>query len=138
MDLKTLLDIYDQELDNLDNPDTIIDLEVLSQEMVAEKTGNLMVMLISNSTRNMRRKLVRCFIEALDRESIKAHVEFKRALLRGFTTGAFSDANLVSDEHKKLLKGHWEIIKKTWQITDEERQIVNNLISNSRGIKQAS
>lgn len=129
MDLKTLLDIYDQELENLDNTENIIDLEVLSQELVAEKTGNLMVLLISNSTRNMRRKLVRRFIEAMDREAVKAHVEFKRALLRGYTSGAFDNADLISDEHKKLLKEHWTIIKGTWAMSDEDQAIVSGIVS---------
>lgn len=138
MDLRTLLDIYDQELENLDNPGKIIELEVLSQELIARKTGNLLVLLISNSTRNMRRKLVRRFIETMDREAVKAHVESKRALLRGYTTGAFSDVDLIPEEHKKLLISHWDIIKKSWQISDEERQIVNDLISGKKGTTVAS
>jgi DNA-binding FadR family transcriptional regulator len=132
MDLKEFLDIYDQELENLDNPEKIIELEVLAQEKVAEKTGNLIVLLISNSTRKMRRKMVQRFVEALDRKAVKAHVEFKRALLRGYTSGAFQDAGVISDEHKKLLKAHRDIIRQTWSISDEEQAIVSRVVSDEK------
>lgn len=133
MDVKRLIDIYDQELENLDNPEKIIELEVLSQEMVAEKSGNLLIQLISNSTRQMRLKLVRRFIEALDRDGVKAHVEYKRALLRGFNTGAFHDPNVIAEEHKKLLKAHWEIIRSTWKISPEEQKLVRRMLAGGSG-----
>lgn len=129
MDLKEFIDIYDQELDNLDNQEKLVELEVLTQEMVAEKTGSLLIQLISNSTRQMRVKIVRRFIQALDHATIKGHIEFKRALVRGFTTGAFPDGQLIAEEHKKLLKSHWEIIKKTWHVSEQEQEIMRRVLS---------
>lgn len=138
MDLKALIDIYDQELENIDDPEKIIELEVFSQEMVAEKTGNLLIQLISNSTRQMRVKLVRRFVQALSREKIRSHVEFKRALLRGYTTGAFSDASRIPEEHKKLLKMHWEVVRGTWKISDAEQEIVRRMLADGVEKKAAS
>lgn len=138
MDLKALIDIYDQELENLDNPGKIVELEVLTQEIVAEKTGNLLIQLISNSTRQMRVKIVRRFVQALSREEIKGHVEFKRALLRGYTTGVFNDAGRIPEEHKKLLKMHWEVVRGTWKISDAEQELVRKILGDGGEKKTAS
>jgi DNA-binding FadR family transcriptional regulator len=120
MDLKGFIDIYDQELENLDHPEKIIELEVLSQDKIAEKTGNLLILLISNSTRKMRLKMVRRLVEVLDRKAIKDHVEFKRSLLRGYMSGALRDIETIPGEHKKLLKEYWDIMRRAWPVTDKE------------------
>lgn len=138
MDLKAFIDIYDQELENLDNPEKIVELELLSQEKVAEKTGNLLVLLLSNSTRKMRRKILHRLMEVLDREAIKAHVEFKRSLLRGYISGAIQDAGVISDEHQKLLRAHWDVIKRTVRISDEEQAVVKRVLSDGKRAKTAS
>lgn len=138
MDMKQFIDIFDQELEHLDDREKIVELEVLTQELIAEKTGNLLILLISNSTRQMRLKIVRLFIAAMDRAAIKAHVEFKRALVRGYVTGAISDRNLLGEEHRKLLQRHWEKIKGQWGISAEEREIVHRVLSADAGTKAAS
>jgi DNA-binding FadR family transcriptional regulator len=129
MALKQFVDLLDAELENLDDREKIVELEVLSQEMIAENTGNLLVLLISNSTRQMRLQIVRRFIGAMQRDAIKAHVEYKRALVRGFMTGTIQDPNLLAEGQRNLLKAHWEAIKGTWQITKEERAIVRRVLS---------
>lgn len=129
MAIKQFVDLLDAELDNLDNPEKIVELEVLSQEMIAQNTGNLLVLLISNSTSQMRLQIVRRFIGSMQRDEIKAHVEYKRALVRGFMTGAISDPNVLADGQRNLLKRHWEAIRGKWAISKEERDIVQQVLS---------
>jgi DNA-binding FadR family transcriptional regulator len=129
MALKQFVDILDAELENLDDREKIVELEVASQEMIAENTGNLLVLLISNSTRQMRLQIVRRFIGAMQRDAIKAHVEVKRALVRGFMTGTIQDPNLLAEGQRKLLKAHWEAIKGKWQISRAEQAIVRQVLS---------
>ncbi|GAB6095849.1 FadR/GntR family transcriptional regulator [Desulfatiferula olefinivorans] len=124
MGIKEFMDIFDEELEHLHDRERIIALEVLSQDMVAEKCGNLLMLLISNSTRQMRNKLVRLFVNMVDDEVLKSHVEFKRALLRGYQTGEISDPDIFSTEHKKLLGLHQGLIKKLRPITEKERELV--------------
>lgn len=129
MAMKRFVDVFDAELENLDNREKIVELEVLSQEMIAENAGNLLVLLLSNSTRQMRLQIVRRFIGAMQRDDIKAHVEYKRALIRGFMTGTIHDPNLLAEGQRNLLKKHWEAIRGTWQFSKEEGAIVQQALS---------
>ncbi|MDA8139999.1 MAG: GntR family transcriptional regulator [Desulfobacteraceae bacterium] len=131
MAMKQFVDVFDAELENLDNPEKIVELEVLSQEMIAQNTGNLLVLLLSNSTRQMRQQIVRRFIGAMGREEIKAHVEYKRALLRGYMAGTIQDINLLAEGQRNLLQKHWENIKGSWQISSEDQAIVQQMLSAS-------
>jgi DNA-binding FadR family transcriptional regulator len=132
MDLKEFNDIYDQELENLYSSEKIVELELLTQEKVAEKTGNLMILLLSNSTRKVRRKILSRLVQVLDPVAIKAHVEFKRSLLRGYISGEIRDAGVISDEHQKLLKAHWDVVKRTWRMSDKDRAVVLRVLSNEK------
>lgn len=122
MEMKRLIDIFDEELEHLDDRDKIAELEVLSQDLVAEKSGNLVMLLISNSTRQMRTKIVRLFVNTLDREVIKGHVEFKRSMMMGYLTGEITDPEVFSNEHKKLLGFHRDLIRNAWTVLGREKE----------------
>jgi DNA-binding FadR family transcriptional regulator len=129
MAMKQFVDVFDAELENLDDREKIVELEVLSQEMIAQNTGNLLVLLLSNSTRQMRLQIVRRFIGAMGRDEIKAHVEYKRALVRGYMAGTIQDPNLLAEGQRKLLQKHWETIRGGWRISNEDRAIVEQALS---------
>ncbi len=122
MEMKRLIDIFDEELEHLDDRDKIAELEVLSQDLVAEKSGNLVMLLISNSTRQMRTKIVRLFVNTLDREVIKGHVEFKRSMMMSYLTGEITDPEVFSNEHKKLLGFHRDLIRNAWTVLGREKE----------------
>lgn len=126
MEMKQMLDIFEEELENLDDKEKIAQLEVLSQDLVAEKSGNLLMLLMSNSTRQMRLKIVRMFINAVDRETIRDHVEFKRSLLRGYLTGEITDPDVFSREHRKLLSYHRDLVKNSWATTLKDKLSTTN------------
>ncbi|MBU1169949.1 MAG: GntR family transcriptional regulator [Proteobacteria bacterium] len=132
MEIKQFMNIFDEELENLDDKERIVQLEVLSQDLVAEKCGNLVMLLVSNSTRQMRTKVVRLFVDMIDTPVLKEHVEFKRALLRGYQTGELTDPDIFPNEHKKLLHLHQGLIKKLWPISEKERTLVQNVLKTDR------
>lgn len=113
MEIRQFIQIFDEELDHLDDRERVVELEAASQELVAEKTGNLIFLLISNSTRKMRLKLLRIFISRMSREEIKRHVEVKRTVMRGRLTGEIVDADILAKEHKKLLVSYRDIAHKS-------------------------
>ena len=103
MEIKQFIHIFDEELENLDDGEKIVQLEAESQELVAEKTGNLIILLIANSTRKMRLKLIRLFISNMNREEIKRHVEAKRNVMRGRLSGDFIDTAMLAQQYKEQL-----------------------------------
>jgi GntR family transcriptional regulator, transcriptional repressor for pyruvate dehydrogenase complex len=128
MELKSFMDIFDEELENLNNKERIVELEVLSQDLVAEKSGNLMMLLLSNSTRPMRTNIVSLFVNMVDTELLRRHVQFKQALLRGYINGEINDPDIFSKEHRKLLTVHRDLIKQLWPFSDKDKETVRNAL----------
>jgi DNA-binding FadR family transcriptional regulator len=128
MEMKRYIDVFDEELENLDNTDRIVELEVQSQDMVAENSGNLLMLLISNSTRQIREKIVRLFIECIHRDAIREHVMFKRALMNGYLVGEITDPNVFANEHGKVLSMYRVFLKGALTISDEDRDRVRNVL----------
>jgi DNA-binding FadR family transcriptional regulator len=128
MEMKRYIDIFDEELENLDDKAKIVELEILTQDMVAESSGNLLMLLISNSTRQLRTKIVRLFVDSIDTESVREHVTFKRALMNGYLVGEITDPDVFANEHKKVLSMYQELLKGTWTISEKERAMVRNVL----------
>lgn len=122
MEMKGIIDIFDEELENLDDREKVAHLEVLSQDLVAEKSGNLVMLLVSNSTRAMRLKIVRLFVNTLDREVLREHVEFKKSMVMGYLSGEITDPDVFSREHKKLLGFHRDLIRNAWAALNREKE----------------
>lgn len=128
MEIKEFLDVLDEEIENIQDRKRITQLEVLSQDMVAEKSGNLLILLISNSTRQIRTKIAAMLFEHADDDVIRKHLEFKRALLRGYLTGELNDPEIFSKEHKKILDFHKTVIRKLWAFSEEEKELVRSML----------
>lgn len=128
MEIKEFLDVIDEQLDHLDDRDQIVDLEVKSQDMVAEKTGNLIILLVSNSTRQIRKKISTMIYDMADIEFLKQHLELKRTLLRGYLTGEINDPEIFSKEHKRIMGHHKDVIRKVWAYSDREKELVRQAL----------
>ena len=98
---------------------------------IAEKSGTLLILLVSNSTRQIRTKIASLFFDLAEPEDIRRHIEFKRTLLRGYLTGEINDPDVFSKEHKKLLGIHQKIIRKLWAFTEEEKELVRQAIKSA-------
>lgn len=101
-DLKTLMSILDEELTCLADRDRVIDLEVRSQELLAEVANNLFVLLLMNTSRPLRRRMVGLLIHVLDEDTIKAHIRIKQDLVyEAMRTG---DLSAVPDLYRQALQ----------------------------------
>lgn len=128
MEVKEFLDVIEEQLEYIENREKVINLEVRSQDMVAEKTGNLIILLVSNSTRQIRKKISAMIYDLSDRDFIIKHIELKRTLLRGYLTGEINDPEVFSKEHKRIMTHHKDIIRKVWAYTDEEKELVRKAL----------
>jgi len=111
-DIKAMLDIFDEELANLDKKTRLIDLELQSQELVAEVGNNIVVILITNTCRPLRRKMIELFYASLTDEEIKNHIENKKNLLRSFITSTESDASTFIEKYREILNSHRGALRK--------------------------
>ena len=80
-DIKALMDLLDEELEHIDSKDKIVELELKSQEMVAKATNNIMFILITNSSRQLRKKMLEMFVDIIGLNKFKDHIDLKKRML---------------------------------------------------------
>jgi GntR family transcriptional regulator, transcriptional repressor for pyruvate dehydrogenase complex len=123
-DLKELSDAIDQELEYKYDKEKLIDLWMYEQDLIAEAVNNMVIMLIFNSTRPLRRNILRIFLDSIPPEQTEQFIKTKRALIMEF---------LVNPAEKL------DYVEKYRSILMEQRQITRNqLIQNmSSGTAQS-
>ena len=111
-DIKTMMDIFDEELANLHDLNYLIELELKSQETVAEIGNNIVVILITHSCRLLRKKMIEIFYSSLDEERIKNHIEMKKELMRSYMTMDKADNLTLIDQYRELLNSYRVTMRK--------------------------
>jgi len=86
-------------LDVSEPMERVVELEVELQDKLVRSAGNASLILLGNSSRPLRRHLVRLYFEATD---VRQHVHAQRALFHQFTTGA-RDPGLVHASYRTYL-----------------------------------
>ncbi len=117
MEIKRFLDILNEELESLSRGDVkmVIESELLQQELIAEATDNLLFLLLSNSTRPMRKKLMELFVDKIDKPTMQKHIEIKRALLRSVLSSDPTGPETIVDVHRKMLRFYRDLMRKSWR-----------------------
>jgi len=109
--LKTLNDLLDQELASVGDREKLVDLEVAEQDLVVEVANNVILLLLSNSSRPLRRKMVRIFAACMDEKSLREFILTKKAMLNEYlfepsaekTAEAAERYRRVLSEHRRLV-----------------------------------
>jgi GntR family transcriptional regulator, transcriptional repressor for pyruvate dehydrogenase complex len=99
---KALMDIFEEELAGITDREKVIECELASQEFVAETANNMMYLLLSNTSRPLRRKMIELFIYSADEETIREHIEAKRELVRKVML--MEDRTPVAELYRQHLK----------------------------------
>lgn len=120
-DIKMLMDLLNEELENIHDRKKIAELEVQQQDLIAEKTGNLLFLLISNSTRPMREKMVELFVGLIDEKILTDHIELKRTFIKNYMSGKIEDPMVLAEEHKKTLISHRYLVRELWETSSKDR-----------------
>lgn len=111
-DFKALGELFDREMEAIDQRELIIDLELAEQDLVAEVANNMIMILISNSSRPMRRKIVEIFINAIERDALIEFINTKRTMLRDFLLDPKADFSLVAEHYRGIINGHRQLVRR--------------------------
>ncbi len=110
-DLKELSDAIDQELGCKDDKEKLIDLWLYEQDRIAEVVNNMVIMLIFNSTRPLRRNILSIFLDSIPLEQIEQFIKAKRALMMEFLVNPIEKLDYVEKyrsilmEQRKISRG---------------------------------
>jgi len=111
-DIKNIMDIFDDELANLHDRERLIELELQSQELVADVGNNIVVILITHTCRPLRKKMIEIFYASLTEERIKKHIEMKKELMRSYMTMDTPDNMDFIDQYRDLLNSYRTTLRK--------------------------
>lgn len=111
-DIKAMMDIFDEELANLYDRARLVELELKSQELVAEVANNIVVILISHTCRPLRKKMIEFFFSSIDEERIKKHIEAKKNMMRTFMNSPIEDNLSLIEQYRELLNKYRLTLRK--------------------------
>ena len=90
----------------------MIELELKSQEIIAEIGNNIVVILITHTCRPLRKKMIEIFYSSLDDERIKNHIEMKKELMRSYMTLNTKDSLSLIEQYREILNSHRVTLRK--------------------------
>lgn len=128
-DMNHLIRIIENQMAEIHNRDAVKAFELEQSEFIAEKTGNLLYLLVSNSTRPLKRKMIDLFIDSFPDNELERYIEVKRALLKTSVPGDIKHAANASESFKKVLFTYTEHMRKTLHVTPQDERIINEFIS---------
>lgn len=131
-DMKQFIDLVDTELDVIQDREKVMACEVAQMEFVAEKTDNLLYLLVSNSTRPLKRKMVELYINSLDDGQLTSYIQVKRAMMKTWSLGDLESIARVADGFKKVLINYSEIMRKTIHVSPKDAKIVDAFITSTK------
>jgi GntR family transcriptional repressor for pyruvate dehydrogenase complex len=102
-DLKALSDLMDSELNNLDNRDALIELWLDEQDMIAQAVNNMVLTLLFNSSRPLRRNMLRIYHDGVNREDMEHFIITKKSLLMDFLMNADKTMLLDVERYREIL-----------------------------------
>jgi GntR family transcriptional repressor for pyruvate dehydrogenase complex len=131
-DMKHFIDLVNAELEVIHDRRKVMACEIEQMEFVAEKTDNLLYLLVSNSTRPLKKKMVELYINSLDEANLREYLEVKRSLLKISSPGNPKNAATISDGFKKILINYSEIMRKALHVSPADERIVDKFISSTQ------
>jgi len=102
-DVKSIVALINEELANLDNKEKIIDLQEQQQDLVVKVANNTIFLLLANSLRPLRRKIIELFVNSIDRKTLKTFAQAKSRLIKEYTSGTFPNSLAASERYREML-----------------------------------
>lgn len=110
--LTHLVDLLMEEKNAIHDKERLIEYELQEQDVVAEVINNLVLVLLFNSSRPLRKKMLEIFVSNTNPAELGRHVEAKIALLRAYGNGSSEDVVAAFDTFRNLLVSYHQNIKK--------------------------
>ncbi|MEA2102301.1 MAG: hypothetical protein U9P80_06975, partial [Thermodesulfobacteriota bacterium] len=111
-DLRTLMEMSDKELECIDDRQEIVRMEIAEEDLVVKLANNTVFLLISNSSRPLRKKMIEIFVESIDQKTLIKHIEDRKILLKKLMTGPKKDVPISINAYRKDLAGNRDIVRK--------------------------
>ncbi len=102
-DLKKMKDLLELALEHIDDEDMAAFYELESQELIAHMADNMVLMLLFNSSRPLREKMLKFFIGHMSQEDLQEYAHIKIKLFQKFSSGMSEDLHKLALEYKNVM-----------------------------------
>ena len=102
-DVKSIAALINEELANLDDKEKVIDLQEQQQNIVVKVANNTIFLLLANSLRPLRRKIIEIFVNSIDKKTLKKFAQAKSRLIKEYSSGTLPDSLAASERYREML-----------------------------------
>jgi DNA-binding FadR family transcriptional regulator len=110
-DLKAMSDLMDIELSSINDKDKLIELWLDEQDLVATSVNNMVLTLIFNSSRPLRRNMLRIYHECVGPADMEQFIINKKSLLMDFLMNSGKNMNENVEQYKEILIAQRQIAR---------------------------
>lgn len=107
-DLKALIDILDEELTYIHQPEKFIELEVMASEFIASITNNMMATLLYNATKQLNHTIIAIFVNTMEPETMNRYTEARKQMISLFMLDPSININSTIDNFRELMNNIWQ------------------------------
>jgi DNA-binding FadR family transcriptional regulator len=102
-DLKTLSDSIDIEIKYKNQKDKLIELWLDQQDIIAATVNNMVLLLLFNSSRPLRRNMLRIFMDSVSYDDLEKFITSKKSLLMDFLTSSGEKMDFYVEQYRLTL-----------------------------------
>lgn len=110
-DLKLLAALVSQQEKSLKDRDKMVEIGVAIQDKIAEVVNNTIVLLLFNSCRPLRKKVLETLVCSMDEEGLKGIVESERVIVQSVTKGSEEDVAAALDMLRQKYVSYRRLMK---------------------------
>ena len=111
-DLKAMGELFDKELEAINDRQLVVDLEIAEQDLIASVANNMIMLLISNSSRPLRRKIAEIFISSIEKEALIEFINIKKTLMKEYLLDPKADYNAAAEHYRGIINSHRQMVRR--------------------------
>jgi GntR family transcriptional repressor for pyruvate dehydrogenase complex len=110
-DLKKMSELFDREIECINQRDKLIEIWMDQQDLIAATINNMVLLLMFNSSRPIRRNMLRIFMECVEQEELERFIRSKKNLVVNFLMSSNGKLDADVEEYRQILIAQRQIIR---------------------------
>ena len=110
-DLKAMSDLMDSELSHINQRNELIELWLDQQDHIAAAVNNTVLMLLFNSSRPLRRNMLRIFLECVGQTDLEHFIVSKKSLFMEFLMNSGKNMDAGVEQYRAILTAQRQITR---------------------------
>ena len=93
----------DLEIKYKDKKDKLIEIWMDQQDIIAATVNNMVILLLFNSSRPLRRNMLRIFMDSVSKTDLEKFITSKKSLLMKFLMSSGKEMDIYVEQYRSML-----------------------------------